>query len=757
MALLQSALIWVLEFFYGLTGRYEISLILLSAFVSLALAPLYHLTGILEKKERAIKQRLAMYKPGSHRNLNELYEQFGYWPFYSIRSLASLFIQIPILIAAYNALSDYAPLKGTWLGSPDTLFAGFNLLPFAMTLINLCAVFISSEAGSKERKQGIFIAMVFFFLLYASPAALLIYWTFNQLFTFARYLMVYPFPKVKHPNFNFAFAWQFLLALVIHYILTAFVGGAQSIYTHIVLTLFAASIVYKFVKKAKIPFSIPNLQTMVLNISVMAFPATLIFKSNEIYFDGIDLTIYAAAMLLFSVLASFVFSPKFSVSLILSLMFLPMAREITHYTSDLRISFFVLFVAVLIFTGSVIKQRGAVIAFSVIASFYLLLFAGNVSLGSKELGEKVKIPEDLAKLELEDSASIYLFMHDAFPHKDYAEYFNLPNYSELMHIFEKSNFKIYDIYTMSDHTIGTMSSVFDFNTDSLPKINGVTTIGSKTHIKLLKDTDVAGFTDISSADFFREKMAGNNIANILLQNNGYHTGNYNPYDRYIAGGDNFYDFIAQDKAFAEHFLEPKNLIFKNIIKGTLNSGMVSSTRQFLTELAEFAKDNSEKSKIFAYGMGCPGHSTLGGVGTTEKEVQKFLSLYNKCLAAMKEEIEILEQNPNAIIIFMSDHGVFLMDDGYKFPKNYDFNKTDYMKFRDIFGAFMAVRWPSREKAEKYDADFNVSQDLFPLIFAYLFESEIPLKHKIKNTEMRLGPHKFDKGVFYPYFYSGTSK
>jgi hypothetical protein len=70
---------------------------------------------------------------------------------------------------------------------------------------------------------------------------------------------------------------------------------------------------------------------------------------------------------------------------------------------------------------------------------------------------------------------------------------------------------------------------------------------------------------------------------------------------------------------------------------------------------------------------------------------------------------------------------------------------------------MAVRWPNREKAEKYDSDFNVSPDLFPILFAYLFDSEIPLKLKIKNTELRIGPHKFDKGVFYQNFYPGSSK
>ena len=756
MAILESILIFILEFFWKLTNSYELSLVLLSASVSIALAPLYHLTGILEKKERVIKQRLAMYKPSSHKNLRELYEQFSYYPFYSVRSLASLFIQIPILIAAYEALSNYAPLKNTWLGSPDAFLAGFNVLPFVMTFINLCSVFVSSEAKSKERKQGIFIAMVFFGLLYTSPAALLIYWTFNQLFSFIRYLIVYPLLKIKefYANLNFNFAWQFSLVLVIYSILTSFVGkNIKDAY--LIFVVFIALIVYKIVKKAKIHFSAPSLQTIILNVSVMAFPAILIFKSNEVYFDATDTAIYASALLIFSVIASFLFSSRFSVSFILSLMFLPMIREITHYASDLRISFFVLFVTVLIFTHSVIKQKGMVVAFSLIASLYLLFFAGNVSLGSKQLGELAKIPEELTELELKDSASIYLFMHDAFPREDYAEYFKLPDYSELMAIFEEGDFKMYNIYSMADHTLGTMSSVFDFSTDSLAKINNsITVLPNENYINALNQAGIIGYFGGASNDFFREKMTGNNISNLLLQSKGYRTGNYNPYDRYISNGDNLFNFVAQDEVTSMYALEPKNLVFKNILKGTLNSGLVSATRQYLTKLAEFVQNNSEKNKIFAYGMGCPGHSTMGGVGSTEREIEKYIPIYNKCLAAIKEELEMLKSDSNAIIIFMSDHGSFFMDNGYKFPKRYNFEKTDYMKFRDIFGAFMAVRWPDKEKAAKYDMEFNVTQDLFPVIFAYLFDSEIPLKYKVQNTELRIGPHKFDRGTFYKDFYKG---
>jgi len=753
MVILESVLIFVLKFFYDLTHSYELSLILLSAFVSLSLAPLYHLTGILEKKERTIKQRLAMYKPSTHRNLNELYEQFGYWPFYSIRSLASLFIQIPVLIAAYDALSNYAPLKNTWLGYPDNTIAGFNIFPFVMTFINLCAVFISSEPQSKERKQGVFIAMVFFGLLYTSPAALLIYWTFNQLFTLARYLMVYPFPKIKRPNLNLNFVWQFLSILVIHSILTVFVGKKISD-VYWIFALFIMLIVYKFATKAKNPLFVPNLKTIVLNISVMAFPAILLFKSNEIYFNGAELLVYAAVLLLFSVFISFILSPKFSVSFILSLMFLPMAREITYHTTDLRISFFVLFVVVLIFIGSVIKQKGAIIAFSLIASIYLLYFTGNENSNFRKAGEgESKAPAELLELELKDSASIYLFMHDAFPHKDYANYFNLPSYDNLMDIFEQGDFKIYDVYSMGYTTQVTMSSLFDMNADLLTKYSGSATA------KYDEIAKSPNFSNDFHPNFLKTIFNGNNITNTLLQKKGYSTALLAPHSYDPAyKGNKFYDFVFYGKTGTINDGESKteNQVLKNILNGTLNSDLLQDSlfASHLVNIAEYAHDNSKKTKFFMWGAGCPGHSSFGALGTTEKEIEWFTPIYNKCLEAMKKEIEMVRANPDAIIIFMSDHGGYFMDNGigYKLPKGYDFSKTDYMKFRDVFGAFMAVRWPSRGKAEKYDSNFNVSQDLFPIIFAYLFDSEIPLKYKMKNAEVRLGPHKFDKGIFYKDFY-----
>jgi hypothetical protein len=692
---LESLLRYIFEFFYGLTNSYGLSLILLSVFVSLFLAPFYYLTGILEKKERTIKQRLEpfMQKISSVKNssfrhilLKELYWSFSYYPFYSLRSLASLFIQIPMLFAAYGVLTKN-PLNGEQflfisdLGKPDFFLFGINLLPMVMTAINIASVLLSAKAGSSERRQGIFIAMLFFILLYSQNSALLIYWSFNQFFNFVRYVFVFKTSNLAMPKISLAKIRSLLIPK-------------------------------------------PLLFNFILAFAAMAFPATLIYKQNAVYFFGVDLPTYIAVFFVISLVMALLFEYWIAVALILSYIFFPIIREVGNIVDSYGyvLSRILCAAVFLYFIHFFTKQKLLLMIFFMSATIYCLIFVKEEPKLAKV--PSVEIPQDLASLELKDSSSIYLFMHDAFPHKDIANHFDLQYYDELMAILKENGFNIYDVYSLASSTLPTMYKLFQM-TDSFPEIENKKEAMSLSH-------------------YLRYFLSGNNITNLLLKSKDYETGISNISNRwFFQKENNAYDFCVKDTING-------NLLLKEVLKGEGFHRVLSNFIDLNLDFANYVAQNGNKSKIFAWTTAGPGHVRQSLNTTIEAERENWMPKYKEAIHDIKMEIDSLVKN-NSIIIFMSDHGPFLVEVPV-FPKNDDFSKTDYMKFRDIFGAFMAVRWPNREKAEKYDNDFNITQDLFPIIFAYLFDSEIPLKYKIKNTELRLGPHKFDRGTFYKDFY-----
>ncbi|MDR2708705.1 MAG: YidC/Oxa1 family membrane protein insertase, partial [Elusimicrobiota bacterium] len=203
MYYLQVFLEKIFLFFYCLTSSYGISILCLSLAVTGVLTPFYYLTGILENREKKMRQRLEPFiekinlikdSQVRHKQLQKLYASFKYLPIYSLRSLSSLLIQIPFFIAAYNFLSAFTGFDGVPfliipnLGRPDEILFGTNLLPILMTLINLIAtIFMTFNYGGTDRKQSFIIALFFLVLLYNSPSALVLYWTCNNFINMLRY------------------------------------------------------------------------------------------------------------------------------------------------------------------------------------------------------------------------------------------------------------------------------------------------------------------------------------------------------------------------------------------------------------------------------------------------------------------------------------------------------------------------------------------------------------------------------------------
>lgn len=201
-------------FFLKIINNNGLAIIGLSIVVSAFLLPLYHVAESIQKKEREIQKELepkikriksVFSSDERYMILSTLYRQHNYKPIYALRNSISLILQVPFFIATYNFLNNLPSLDGVQfyfisnLSQPDSLLKigtfSVNILPIAMTIINLVAGFVYSKNLIKREKiQLLIIPLVFLVLLYNAPSALVFYWTCNNFLSLVKNV-VYRFKK----------------------------------------------------------------------------------------------------------------------------------------------------------------------------------------------------------------------------------------------------------------------------------------------------------------------------------------------------------------------------------------------------------------------------------------------------------------------------------------------------------------------------------------------------------------------------------
>lgn len=213
-------LVYIYEIIFGLSRRLSIKflgegktpielfscIVIISIIVNLLTLPFYMAADQVKLKEN-IKQKgmkpvvdhIKKTFKGDERFmvLNAYYRLEGYNPIYSLRAAIPLLLQIPFFTAAYIFFVNVPAFNGTPLfflpivsdlSKPDGMIKTFsvniNLLPIIMTIINLISSFIYTKGLSiKDKLQPVALAIIFLILLYDSPSALVIYWTFNNIFS----------------------------------------------------------------------------------------------------------------------------------------------------------------------------------------------------------------------------------------------------------------------------------------------------------------------------------------------------------------------------------------------------------------------------------------------------------------------------------------------------------------------------------------------------------------------------------------------
>ena len=179
------------------------SILIVSLFVNIITFPLYKKADKIQNEVRNKKEGMQKWIKHINKNfkgderyfiLSAYYKENDYKVVDQFKESLSLLLQIPFFAAAYIFFTSSANLDKAYifdtirLSRPDMLLnigdMDINILPIIMTIINIISASIYTKGFRlKEKLSSFILPFIFFIILYNSPSGLVIYWTFNNLFS----------------------------------------------------------------------------------------------------------------------------------------------------------------------------------------------------------------------------------------------------------------------------------------------------------------------------------------------------------------------------------------------------------------------------------------------------------------------------------------------------------------------------------------------------------------------------------------------
>jgi len=280
--------------------------------------------------------------------------------------------------------------------------------------------------------------------------------------------------------------------------------------------------------------------------------------------------------------------------------------------------------------------------------------------------------------------------------------------------------------------------------------NGIYSLGAPTEQSLSKLFNI-------DREVYRHKryLAGGGAVQALLRKQGYKTLSVYHSSWYLRGLP--ISQIESDYCFPL----PQGVMDSKVLVKAVLMGEFTDTVSF--EDVKYESFLEEKNKaigrnmsepVMLYSHSCyPGHGPSGqGLNEEDqsKEREGYLGRINNANEEMRLNVEeIMKKNPDAIVIFAGDHGPFMTKTGYGLSRgrgNFKAADLDRYDIQDRFGMFLAIKWPEKNTAEKYD--IKIFQDVFPAVFSYLYDDNsifdaLRLKRMTKDNHRTLGVYVED--------------
>ncbi len=202
-AFLVKPLLKVLAYFYGLTGNYGWSIILLTIIIKLLFFPLTHksfksMKGMqnVQPYVKIIQERNKDDRKKMNEELMELYKKHKVNP---VGGCLPMLLQIPVFIALYHALFFSIELRGApFIGWITDLSVAdpYYVYPVLMGATMFLQQKLTPSVGDPmQQKIMMFLPIVFTFLFISFPSGLVIYWTVNNILTISQQYYIYHIAK----------------------------------------------------------------------------------------------------------------------------------------------------------------------------------------------------------------------------------------------------------------------------------------------------------------------------------------------------------------------------------------------------------------------------------------------------------------------------------------------------------------------------------------------------------------------------------
>lgn len=314
------------------------------------------------------------------------------------------------------------------------------------------------------------------------------------------------------------------------------------------------------------------------------------------------------------------------------------------------------------------------------------------SINKSQFGANSDLPIDsIVKGSINSNNNIFFLVYESYANYETLLHYGFDNKDQIRFLKE-NGFHIY-------------YSTYSLGTPSFPSLSRVLNIHTHTPSK--------------------RSIAGDEAVFRILKEQGYTTYGIFQNDVHFRG------LSLEDIHYDSYFPpahDSSNLLIHAILGGEFSDEV---SLQGVGFEAYFEKKHSilslpQNTPKFVYAHSpLPGHRLLSAQDpmSVKKHTDFYLRRLKYANREMRQDIvAAIENNPDAILIISGDHGPFLTKSGFGLhqnPKSDSKVNIDRYDLQDRYGAFLAIRWPNKDYAQEHD--IVILQDIFPAVFAYLFD------------------------------------